>query len=363
MVRVIELDPGALDPQLQTISFVHHPIWTNKRLYLNHGFLNYLYEPPNNKGSFKEVAKAYRLSNKKTPPGIKEWEQNMIHHNLIPHQVNWWAAMDVNYKWKDTSKYILNAKIKPAVKVFLTKLFNHRVYMGKFAHQRQSHSNLPPHQRYPTNCTYSSHQYDPTFPYATPPPLNNIITQLYEFWDSPLAQHLRQHVMTIADDLGTTLRQQWTHLYQLPMLLTYGIEDTNKGIVTSTLIICYLWTINAMFVDRMKAFQNGNLTDNFNFFLPSNYVNRFNFYLYKEITTLDKHVTNKGYHGREAALMPVPRPNINKLSQPLRDAYKHTWCRNNKIAEIQQDKLVVNIIDPPTLMDLHTNPYITLDTG
>ena len=41
---------------------------------------------------------------------------------------NWWAAMDVNYKWKDTSKYILNAKIKPAVKVFLTKLFNHRVY-------------------------------------------------------------------------------------------------------------------------------------------------------------------------------------------------------------------------------------------
>ena len=169
--------------------------------------------------------------------------------------------------------------------------------------------------------------------------------------------------MTIADDLGTTLRQQWTHLYQLPMLLTYGIEDTNKGIVTSTLIICYLWTINAMFVDRMKAFQNGNLTDNFNFFLPSNYVNRFNFYLYKEITTLDKHVTNKGYHGREAALRPVPRPNINKLSQTLRDAYKYTWCRNNKIAEIQQDKLVVNIIDPPTLMDLHTNPYITLDTG
>mgnify|MGYP001250998629 FL=1 len=118
-----------------------------------------------------------------------------------------------------------------------------------------------------------------------------------------------------------------------------------------------------MFVDRMKAFQNGNLTDNFNFFLPSNYVNRFNFYLYKEITTLDKHVANKGYHGREAALMPVPRPNINKLSQTLRDAYKYTWCRNNKIAEIQQDKLVVNIIDPPTLMDLHTNPYITLDTG
>ena len=113
----------------------------------------------------------------------------------------------------------------------------------------------------------------------------------------------------------------------------------------------------------MKAFQSENLTDNFNFFLPSNYVNRFNFYLYKEITTLDKHVTNKGYHGREAALMPVPRPNINKLSQPLRDAYKHTWRRNNKIAEIQQDKLVVNIIDPPTLMDLHTNPYITLDTG
>ena len=118
-----------------------------------------------------------------------------------------------------------------------------------------------------------------------------------------------------------------------------------------------------MFVDRMKAFQNENLTDNFNFFLPSNYVNRFNFYLYKEITTLDKHVTNKGYHGREAALMPVPRPNIIKLSQPLSDAYKHTWCKNNKIAEIQQDKLVVNIIDPPTLMDLHTNPYITLDTG
>ena len=26
MVRVIELDPGALDPQLQTISFVHHPM-------------------------------------------------------------------------------------------------------------------------------------------------------------------------------------------------------------------------------------------------------------------------------------------------------------------------------------------------
>ena len=83
----------------------------------------------------------------------------------------------------------------------------------------------------------------------------------------------------------------------------------------------------------------------------------------KEITTLDKHVTNKGYHGREAALMPVPRPNIIKLSQPLSDAYKHTWCKNNKIAEIQQDKLVVNIIDPPTLMDLHTNPHITLDTG
>ena len=55
---------------------------------------------------------------------------------------------------------------------------------------------------------------------------------------------------------------------------------------------------------------------------------------------------------------------MKPVDSPLSDAYKHTWCQNNKIAEIQQDKLVViNIIDPPTLMDLHTNPYITLDTG
>ena len=36
----------------------------------------------------------------------------------------------------------------------------------------------------------------------------------------------------------------------------------------------------------------------------------------------------------------------------------------NALQSLQGASLsTVNIIDPPTLMDLHTNPYITLDTG
>ena len=85
--------------------------------------------------------------------------------------------------------------------------------------------------------------------------------------------------------------------------------------------------------------------------------------LYKEIITLDKHVTAKGTSGRQAALIPVPRPNINNLNNTLTNAYKYTWCKHSRVAEIQQNKLVVNIIDTRTLMDLHLNPHITLDTG
>ena len=118
-----------------------------------------------------------------------------------------------------------------------------------------------------------------------------------------------------------------------------------------------------MFVDRMRAYQTNKLTDDFNFWLPQTYIKKFNYLLYKEIITLDKHVTAKGTSGRQAALIPVPRPNINNLNNTLTNAYKYTWCKHTRVAEIQQNKLVVNIIDTPTLMDLHLNPHITLDTG
>ena len=216
---------------------------------------------------------------------------------------------------------------------------------------------------FPTECTYTSHQYDPAFPFTTPQAQHNTVTQLYEFWDSPLATHLRNHVMSIARDLSTTLPNDWTHFYAIPQLLTHGVEDSNKGIIDSTLITTYLWTINTMFVDRMRAYQTNKLTDDFNFWLPQTYIKKFNYLLYKEIITLDKHVTAKGTSGRQAALIPVPRPNINNLNNTLTNAYKYTWCKHSRVAEIQQNKLVVNIIDTPTLMDLHLNPHITLDTG